>query len=265
MLSGSQMIRIFAGCAANNEDLESQAVLEWSLRKHARRPLDITWLQLSRDLESPLYSDGSRGWQTRNWTTPFSGFRWAVPELCGFDGRAIYMDSDIIVLGDIGELWDQPIPSSKVVLAKGGAHGQRLCVSLWDCHAAAGHIPRLGKLQADPSSHRGLMHDFATKYANLVQPFAGEWNALDLEPFDLARVKALHYTGIPTQLQLKHALPRLQREGGRHWYTGPVRAHPRADLQRMFDRLLAEATAAGFGIERYRREPFGQYDIRFGR
>jgi hypothetical protein len=261
------MIRIFIGCAANNDDLEAQAVVEWSIRKHTSRPVFLTWMQLSRDPVSPFFSEGANGWQTQYWTTPFSGFRWAVPELCRFEGKAIYTDSDVIFRADIGELWDQPMPAGKVVIAKGGQHGQRLCVSKWDCAAAEQQLPRLAKLRDDPHAHRSLMHHFAA-HPEMVAPFlGGDWNVLDLEPFDLAnsRVKALHYTGIPTALQLKHALPRLAREGGRHWFNGAARPHPRADLQRLFDKLLAEATANGFGIERYRRKPFGQYDIRAGR
>jgi hypothetical protein len=260
-------IRIFVGCASNNEDLESQAVLEWSIRKRTSRPLEITWMHLSRDPASPFYSDGPHGWQTKYWHTPFSCFRWAVPELCGFAGQAIYLDSDIIVLADIAEFWEQPMPAGKVVIAKGGAHGQRLCVSKWDCAAAKAYLPTIAELQDGPQKHRMMMRFFAD-HPGIVVPFAaGDWNALDLEPFDLAdpRVKAVHYTGIPTQLQLKHALPRLAREGGRHWYAGPRREHPQNDLQRLFDKLLAEATANGFGIERYRVEPFGRYDIRAGR
>lgn len=260
----SEPIRVFVGCDGNNGDLESQAVLEWSIRKHASRPVEITWCQLSRDPASPWYSDGPHGWQTQYWTTPFSGFRWAVPELCGFTGQAIYTDSDVIFRADIAELWDQPIPPGKAVIAKGG---QRLCVSKWDCAAAEAVLPRATTLRDDPHSHRSLMHHFAA-HPEMVAPFlGGDWNTLDIEPFDLAspRTKAVHYTGIPTQLQLKHALPRLAREGGRHWFGGAARPHPRADLQRLFDKLLVEATARGYGIERYRREPFGQYNIRAGR
>lgn len=260
-------IRIFVGCDGNNGDLESQSVLEHSIRKHTSRSLEITWMQLSRDPSSPFYSDGPRGWQTRYWTTPFSGFRWSCPELCGFEGQAIYTDSDVIFRADIAELWEHPISPGKIVIAKGGQHGQRLCVSKWDCAAARAYLPTTAELQDGPQSHRMLMRFFAD-HPEIVESFlGGDWNVLDLEPFDLAnpRVKALHYTGIPTALQLKHALPRLAREGGRHWYAGAAREHPRRDLQQLFDRLLAEAATAGYGIERYRREPFGRYDIRAGR
>lgn len=260
-------IRIFVGCDGNNGDLESQAVLEFSLRKNTKRELEITWCQLSRDPASPWYSDGPHGWQTQYWTTPFSGARWAIPALCGHQGQAIYTDSDVIFMADIAELWDQPMPAGKVVIAKGGEHGQRLCVSKWDCAAAETALPPLDAIKRDPHAHRSLMRHFAA-HPEMVAPFlGGDWNTLDLEPFDLAnpRVRAVHYTGIPTQLQLKHALPRLAREGGRHWYTGPAREHPRRDLQKLFDRLLLDATAAGYGIDRYRVEPFGKYCIRVGR
>ena len=253
------MIRVFAGCASNNEDLESQAVLEGSIRAHTAREVDITWLQLSRDATSPM-----SGWNAAEWTTPFSGLRFAVPELCGWQGQAIYTDSDVIFRADIGELWDQPIAPGKVVIAKGGKHGQRLCVSKWDCAAAKAHMPPLATLKREAGRHRQLMQYFAA-HPDLVQEFeGGDWNALDLERPDLSDplVKAVHYTGIPTQVQLKHALPRLAREGGRHWYRGIARPHPMPELQALFDRLLAEATAAGFGIDRYRREPFGEYGLR---
>lgn len=260
----SDPIRIFVGCDGNNGDLESQAVVEWSIRKNTKRELDITWMQLSRDPASPFYSDGPHGWQPQYWTTPFSGFRWAVPELCGFAGQAIYTDSDVIFRADIGELWDQPIPVGKIVIAKGG---QRLCVSKWDCAAARAYLPAIAELQDRPQSHRMMMRFFGD-HPKIVEPFSGgDWNVLDLEPFDLAnsRVKALHCTGIPTQPQFKHALPRLKREGGRHWFSGAAREHPRYEVQKLFDQLLFEAQVNGYGIERYRREPFGQYNIRAGR
>lgn len=253
------MIRVFVGCAGNNEDLESQAVLEWSIRKNTAREVDIYWLQLSRAPHNAL-----SGWNVTEWTTPFSGLRWAVPWICAFEGQAIYTDSDVIFLADIGELWDQPIAPGKAVIAKGGNHGQRLCVSKWDCAVAKTLLPPLATLKREPGKHRQLMQYFAA-YPEIVQPFeGGDWNALDLERPDLSDplVKAVHYTGIPTQPHLKYALPRLAREGGRHWYRGVVRPHPMPELQELFDRLLAEATEAGYGIERYRREPFGEYGLK---
>jgi lipopolysaccharide biosynthesis glycosyltransferase len=39
------------------------------------------------------------------WATPFTMFRYAVPELAGHKGFAIYLDADMLVLDDIAELW----------------------------------------------------------------------------------------------------------------------------------------------------------------
>jgi hypothetical protein len=38
--------------------------------------------------------------------TKFSAWRWLVPEAYQCEGKAIYLDSDIVVLADIAELWD---------------------------------------------------------------------------------------------------------------------------------------------------------------
>jgi hypothetical protein len=113
-------VRIFVGTPANNEDLECQTVLDHSLRKHASLPLDITWMMLSRDRISFWYSDSRtrRGWNTQTWATPFSAPRWGNPAARGFQGRAIYMDSDMIVMADIAELWTQPIPPRKALLPR---------------------------------------------------------------------------------------------------------------------------------------------------
>lgn len=40
------------------------------------------------------------------YATEFSLFRFYIPQLCNFQGKALYLDSDMIVLCDIGELFD---------------------------------------------------------------------------------------------------------------------------------------------------------------
>jgi hypothetical protein len=261
--------RVFVGCAANNEDLESQAVFEYSLRKHSSIPVDITWMQLSRDPKSPFYSDPEKGlgWRTKQWATPFSGFRWAISTLCGLEGRGIYFDSDFIIMGDIAELWRQKMPSGKVVVAKGAKAGTRYCCSMWDC-AEFPLIPGWKGwewLRSDENAHNNMCYKFQSNI-RLVEEFGiGDWNVLDTgfpQDFYQPWIKAIHYTMIPTQLQLPHAIPRLEREGGKHWFEGRPKPHPRGDLQAYFDMLLQEAYKAGYTLDKYRREPYGRYSIR---
>ena len=38
--------------------------------------------------------------------TEFSLYRFLIPELCGHVGKAIWLDSDMVCLADIGELFD---------------------------------------------------------------------------------------------------------------------------------------------------------------
>ncbi len=244
------MIRVFVGCAPNGEDAESQAVLEYTLRKHATLPVEITWMQLTGDRSSLWFSDGrGGGWVTNEWPTPFSGFRWAVPAACGFAGRAIYVDSDFIFLGDVAELWTQRFAPGKAVLRKAGpAHAWRTCISLWDCAAAERVLPPIAQIRAD---HRAAVKAF--RAGGWAQDFTGNWNCLDGEglALDDPAVKAIHYTDMSCQPQLRHALARLRREGRRHWFDGQVRPHPRADLQALFDKLLQDAQSNGYRVSTY--------------
>jgi len=245
------MIRIFVGCAANWEDAESQAVLEYTLRKHASEPLEITWMKLSRDPESPFFSDiAGGGWNTSQWPTPFSGLRWAVPELCDFEGRAIYVDSDFIFLADVAELWRQAFMPGKAIIAK--THG-RLCLSMWDCARAKKFIPPLSALRPLRSNHQD-MQTRIRQNAQLVQVFKNEWNCLDGEGYaDLnnPEIKAIHYTSMSHQPHLPRAVARLKEHGVGHWFDGEVRRHWRDDICELFDKLLNEAISAGYSPERY--------------
>lgn len=245
------MIRVFVGCAPNGEDAESLAVLEYTLRLHASEPVEITWMALSRDASSPFF-----GWNTGNWATPFSGFRYAVPSLCGFAGRAIYVDSDFIFLADIAELWRQEFQPGKVAMRHPRV-SWRLCISLWDCERAEAVLPPIDVIRANSRTVATVMRD-----GKFTQAFDGEWNCLDGEGRALGdpAVKAIHYTDMSCQPQLRHALPRLKREGKRHWYNGPVRPHPRADIQGLFDKLLGEAQSNGYRVENYiPAQPYGEF------
>jgi hypothetical protein len=256
------LIRIFVGCAANHEDAESQAVLEYSIRKHSSVPVEITWMRLSLYMSSPFYSDRESGWQTQKWATPFSGFRWAVPALAGYEGLAIYMDSDVMVQADVAELWGQEFMPARIVMAKGGGASWRYCVSLWDCARAKRFLPPLETLMADPDSHRKMT---ALMRANpgLTQQFAGNWNCLDGEHYDSLDdpdIKAIHYTSMPHQPQIPLAQARLAKDGRKHWFDGTPTPHFRDDVKALFDRLYAEAEAEGYTAERYCTDPiFGEY------
>lgn len=254
------MIRIFVGTPANNEDLECQCVLDYSLRKHASQPLDITWMMLSRDPASFWFSNPQarprQGWNTKTWATPFSALRWGIPAACNYQGRAIYMDSDMIAMADIAELWNQEMPNGKVALmTRDGAS----CVMLMDCAKMKTVLPSIDIIKTNEGAYRPVRSGISKS----AGAFKGNWNCRDGENYKSIYdydVKVLHYTKIPTQPNHRHARARLKLEGKPHWYPGPDVAHPRKEVTELFDKTFAETIASGRGPETFRVSPeFGDY------
>lgn len=186
------------------------------------------------------------GFDSSLWATPFSGFRWAIPARCEFAGRAIYMDSDVIVQADIAQLWRHPMGAGKVAIARGDKAAWRFCVSLWDCDAAAAFVLPLHELKRADGHQR--MTAMVRQHREMIEPFKnGQWNYCDSEdrtPIEKARI--VHYTDMSCQPHLKHAIPRLMSKGQRHWYDGQFRPHPRPEVEALFDREYEAAIKAGF-------------------
>ena len=257
------MIRIFVGCPANNEDLESQAVLEYSLRKHASEPLQITWMKLSRDPMSFWYSDphARKGWLTRGWATPFSAFRWGVPAFCNFEGKAIYLDIDMIPMADIVELWRVAFNSGSFAIAK---DPNTFCCTLFDCARARKALPPIERIKNEYALYAHLRRQFTPGQVQLF-PHRQNWNCLDGEHYTTLHdpeIKIIHCTTIPTQPQLRYALPRLKQQGGKHWSleAHTPRPHWRKDIIELFDKTLSEAYAHGYTLDKYESaETFGEY------
>jgi Glycosyl transferase family 8 len=77
-------------------------VLKFSLEKHATEPVEINAIDADKLTEfnrpvDPLAS------------TPFTYTRFLVPWLCNYEGIALFMDSDMLALGDISELFHLPM------------------------------------------------------------------------------------------------------------------------------------------------------------
>lgn len=255
-----ETIKIFVGCDPNNCDLEQMMVLDYSIHKHTQHPVEIIWMQLSSDANSPWYSNPNtkEGWKTEAWATPFSGFRWAIPELCNFEGRAIYMDTDVIVLCDINELWSHPMNDKAIVIAKGGSSSARLCTSIWDCNKAKQYLPTLIEMHSDPLSHKKLMQLIKEK-SHLVQPYQDSYNNIDGESLPIEKIKVLHYSDMGTQFSHKYAFPRLEAAGEKHWFDGAIMPHPRQDLIELFDRYYQDALSAGYHPDNYIIKPYGPF------
>jgi lipopolysaccharide biosynthesis glycosyltransferase len=90
------MFRIFIGW--DSREAECADILAYSLRKHSSIPLDIRYLKLDElDFSRPRDPKQS---------TEFTYTRFLVPSLCNYQGKAVFMDCDMVCLGDIKELDD---------------------------------------------------------------------------------------------------------------------------------------------------------------
>lgn len=222
-------VKLFVGASANNEDIESEILFDHCVRKYTGVPVDVTFMRASRD---PGSAWGC--WDMSTWATPFSGFRWAIPEYCGFKGRAIYADSDVLFLHDLGDLWETPIPDDKACLAKGNG---RYCVTLWDCERAEAHLPPIVKMKSDPMSHQRLMNSMG-RHTGRLDP---RWNVFDGENLRIEEIWGLHVTDMSTNPMFSASRQRLRASGGDHWYDGPVRRHRRPDVVHLCSELYDEA------------------------
>jgi Glycosyl transferase family 8 len=94
------MHRIFIGYDPTQQI--AYDVLCYSLEKHAKEPIEINAIDADKlpEFNRPVDPLAS---------TPFTYTRFLVPWLCGYQGTALFMDSDMLALGDISELFHLPM------------------------------------------------------------------------------------------------------------------------------------------------------------
>ena len=194
-------LRIFVG--TDESQVVAHRVLEYSIRKAASVPVEVTPML---DWPHPRPKD------PRNKPrTTFSYYRFMIPERCGYRGRALYVDADMLVFGDVAELADLPFDDHSVLCTvpaptaawdgRGGTPmgARSLAVSLLDCGRLPWKIDEIvAGLDEGRYTYAQLMSDLCVvppeQVADTIPP---EWN--DLEHFQPDRTKLLHYTVVPTQ------------------------------------------------------------------
>jgi hypothetical protein len=194
-------LRVFVG--ADESQMVAARVLEFSIRRHASRPVDVTPMV---DLPVPL----PRHRKNRPRTT-FSLYRFLIPALCNHQGRALYLDADMLVFADLAELWDIPFRDSRVLCTyqsevpphwKGSPFvhlGRQFSVMLLDCARLDWDIEKIVRgLDDGRYTYAQLMSDLCVvppqEIADAIPP---DWNRLEL--YEPGKTKLLHYTVVPTQ------------------------------------------------------------------
>lgn len=139
--------------------------------------------------------EAGQAWPKKGWGTDFSCFRFAVPELCGFEGRAIYLDADMLVLHDIKDLWDRDLKGKGVLCC----NWKRTDVSLIDCSWFKGKDwwPSIEWMKAS-GKNTGQYCILLAQRGAVHGALPWEWNDCDGQIYNKrpGSVKLLHYTHV---------------------------------------------------------------------
>lgn len=226
----SDRIKMFIGTSSNGEDNPIEAVYEYTLRKNCSKEIDIVWMRQTNNEDSFWY-----GFNTVNWPTPFSGYRWAIAEYCGFKGRAIYTDCDMINFRDINELWEFDMKGKPLAARKGSRFGgHEFCVTVIDCEKFKELDPVSVSRQRNLDTyHQRCIRSYSGN-ESIVEELDPRWNCLDGEGREIEDIWQLHWTKMATQPWKPS------------WFTGENEEHNREDLISLFYSLKYEANQAGY-------------------
>jgi len=185
------MIRVFVACSPR-EWLPAR-VLEFSIREHTTEPVSVVRLaEVARPIPVPrLRRNRAR--------TPFSFQRFLIPELCGWEGRAIYLDADMQVFTDIEDLWNTPLDGNDVLAVREGT-GKRpgqFSVMVLDCASLDWRVEEIvAGLDAGLFTYDDLMGRMCVAHGvgRTIDP---AWNSL--ERYVEGETRLLHYTDMNTQ------------------------------------------------------------------
>jgi mitochondrial fission protein ELM1 len=130
------------------------------------------------------------GFDESRWRTGFTNYRFAIPDLAGRHGRAIYNDVDQIYTADPAELFDQPM----------GEHGylaltpNDTAVTLIDCE----RMIDVWNFEKARRESKKALHTQAAEKPGLWGPLDSVWHARDLE-YEHGHSRLLHYTTLHLQ------------------------------------------------------------------
>lgn len=127
----------------------------------------------------------------RTGLTPFTFSRFLVPYLCDYEGWALFLDLDMVVKGDIAELFDCADNRYAVMVAKNEKKFEWASAMLFNC-------PRNKILTEDYIRQSAGLHGISWLSDAEIGNLPPEWNHLVGYDEPIDKPKLIHYTqGIP--------------------------------------------------------------------
>jgi hypothetical protein len=229
--------------------------LIYSIRKHTAEPVEIivfngTHNSLERDGAPPELAPMPLKAKYQN-ITEFSNYRFLIPQLCGHQGKAIWLDSDMVCLRSVTELFETPLNGhdflAKAEIDNRGRRRWGLSVALYDCSSCHFDLERYTDEIAQGlysyNDMQQMREEFLRHHPMKIGELDPNWNCYDSYSAD---TKLIHYTNLHTQ----------------PW---KVRGHRQGGL---WFRYFEEARQAGFitddDIELAKRRAYVRYDLTDG-
>lgn len=172
-------VRIFLGTEPAQH--RAERVFVWSVHQH-RDPARRYEIYLMKDL---------KGFDRDRWKTGFTNYRYAIPDLAGKSGRAIYNDVDQIYLADPAELFDMDMKGAGQLCVT----ERETAVMLLDCE-------KMATIWHREDAERSERHKYFRHRVQAIEGMWGQlpdvWNSRDHE-FQPGVSKLLHYTTLQMQ------------------------------------------------------------------
>lgn len=191
------MIKVFVG--TDRSQRLAVKVLTHSILKHTNSNVDI------QSLENIMIPEPKDIRQSQR--TGFSFARWAIPELCDYTGKAIYLDADMLVFSDIDSLWNTDMDDATIAIvdgsnAKNCSSGVKLnknetSVMLLNCVKARWSLAELVNGLDGSYNYQQMMSQLCfLNEPEIKRNIPRTWNSMDYWDAEAALV---HYTNVPTQ------------------------------------------------------------------
>lgn len=184
-------VRIFI--AATASEFIPLKVLEYSIKKHASVSVEIIPL-CDTGIQVPEPRDSANKART-----PFSFQRFLIPEACGYTGKAIYLDSDMLVFKDIMSLWNLDFGDNDLLCVYENDDAGRVpqfSVLLLNCDRCKWSINSIiDDLNRKIMTYEDLLYKFTiAKFSAEIKPI---WNSQ--ESYSKGNTALLHYTDMCIQ------------------------------------------------------------------
>jgi len=193
-------IRVFVG--ADSAQTLGVKILEFSIKKHTPMSVEV---QLIDDRDVPIPQNP----RSRS-RSGFSFSRFKIPAMCGYRGRAIYMDADMQVFTDLTRLWTWEMDGADVVYCQQPPERGRppqYSVMLMDCASLSWNVAEIVQgLDEERFTYEQLMASLCIvpeDRKKMILPF--EWNSL--EYLEEGKTSLIHYTDMPTQPWVSNTNP----------------------------------------------------------